>query len=342
MTVRLKDVAAHAGVSIKSVSNVVHGYPHISPGLRARVQASLAELGYRPNASARSLRTGRTGTIGLAVPRLHDAYFAEIAHHVVTAADRRGWTVLVEETGEDPGREAAVLNGLRPSLIDGLIFSPLVLDQRALTQAVFGTPLVLLGEHLVGIDRPRVSIDNVAAARDAVRHLVETGHCRIAAVGAQPGATAGTAALRLSGYRAGLSEAGLRPQPRYQAAVRSYQRPDGADAARALLRRRPRPDALFCFNDLLALGALRALHDAGVRVPDDVAVVGVDDIAESAFAVPSLTTVAPDKAHIAEQAVALLGRCIDDPGGAEPPAVVVQHRLVPRESTRPARRVASS
>src|SRR3954464_6038817 len=163
MSVRLKDVAAHAGVSIKSVSNVVHNNPHVSRGLRTRVQASLDELGYRPNASARSLRTGRTGAIGLAVPRLHQAYFAEIAHHVVAAAEKRGWTVLIEETGEDPEREAAVLSGLRPSFIDGLIFSPLLLGAEALRHAVSGTPLVLLGEHLVGSDLPRVSIDNYAA-----------------------------------------------------------------------------------------------------------------------------------------------------------------------------------
>lgn len=336
MTVRLKDVAAHAGVSIKSVSNVVHNHPHVSRALRTRVQSSLDQLGYRPNASARSLRTGRTGAIGLAVPRLHQAYFAELAHHVVQAADRRGWTVLVEETGEDPEREAAVLAGLRPSLIDGLIFSPLALDRSALDRAVSGTALVLLGEHLVDVEQPRVSIDNFAAAREAVAHLVATGCTRIAAVGLRKGPTAATAEMRLAGYCDGLAEAGLRRRAAYEIAVGDYLRPDGAAAATALLGRRPRPDALFCFNDLLALGAMRALHTAGVRVPQDVAVVGIDDIEEAEYAVPSLTTVAPDKTDLAEQAVALLARRIDDPDTPLPP-VVVAHRLIARESTRPVR-----
>jgi DNA-binding LacI/PurR family transcriptional regulator len=333
MSVRLKDVAAHAGVSIKSVSNVVHNHPHVSRDLRTRVQASLDELGYRPNASARSLRTGRTGAIGLAVPRLHHAYFAEIAHHVVTAAEKRGWTVLIEETGEDPEREAAVLSGLRPSFIDGLIFSPLLLGAEALRHAVSGTPLVLLGEHLVGSDLPRVSIDNYAAAHEAVQHLIASGGNRIAAVGLRRNPTAATAQLRLAGYRDALAHAGLQRQSRYEIAVGNYDRPDGAAAVRALLRRRPAPDALFCFNDLLAVGALRALHDAGVRVPHDMRVAGIDDIAEARYAVPSLTSVAPAKELIAETAVRLLGRCIEEPDGPSPAPAFVGHRLVERESS---------
>jgi DNA-binding LacI/PurR family transcriptional regulator len=335
MNARLKDVAAHAGVSVKTVSNVVNDYPFVSPATRARVRASLDELRYRPNATARSLRTGRTGMIGLAVPRLRDAYFAEIADQVVNAAEERGWTVLVEQTGGDARREAALLTGLRPSLVDGLIFSPLALDQPALDQAVRRTPVVLLGEHLEGADRPRVAIDNVAAARDAVLHLAGTGRTRIAAVGAKPGRQAPTAALRLAGYRAGLTAAGLAERSYYEAAVTHYQRLDGAEAARRLLRCAQRPDALVCFNDLLALGALRALHEARVRVPDDVAVVGFDDITESSYAIPDLTSVAPDKSLLAHEAVRLLAGRIDDPTCNEATQIVVPHRVIVRGSTSP-------
>lgn len=333
MNVRLKDVAAHAGVSVKTVSNVVNDYPFVSAGTRARVRASLDELKYRPNVTARSLRTGRTGMIGLAVPRLRDPYFAEIAAEVVSAADARDWTVLVEQTGGDPDREAAVLAGLRPSLIDGLIFSPLALDQSTLNEAARRTPLVLLGEHLEGIDRPRVVIDNTAAAREAVLHLAATGRSRIAAIGVQQGPHAATATLRLAGYRRGLADAGLTCRAGQEAPVERYQRADGAEAARRLLRRRHHPDAIFCFNDLLALGALRALFETGVRVPDDVAIVGFDDIAEASYATPNLTTIAPDKTRIAQQAVRVLAGEIDVDSRAHPATVVVPHRLVVREST---------
>lgn len=334
MSVRLKDVAAHAGVSVKTVSNVVNDYPFVSAALRSRVQASLDELGYQPNVTARSLRTGRTGMIGLAVPRLHDAYFAEIADHVVRAADSRGWTVLVEQTGGDRDREVAVLTGLRPSFVDGVIFSPLAVDEPALDVAIRHTPLVLLGEHLEGSGRPRVTVDNVAGARDAVRHLAATGRQRIAAIGAKPGRHAATAELRLAGYRAGLADAGIRRRSGYELEVAHFQRQDGSDATHRLLRRRPRPDAVFCFNDLLALGALRALHEAGVRVPDDVAVVGFDDISEASFTIPSLTTVAPAKEDLARGALTLLAGLMEAPpsAGAAAP-VLVPHRLVVRESS---------
>jgi len=334
MSVRLKDVAAHAGVSIKTVSNVVNDYPFVSAELRARVQASLDELDYRPNVTARSLRTGRTGMIGLAVPRLHDPYFAEIADHVVRAAGRRGWTVLVEQTGGDRDREIAVLAGLRPSFVDGVIFSPLALDTSALDHAIRQLPLVLIGEHLEASGRPRVTVDNVAAAREVVLHLAAMGRRRVAAIGTKPGQHAATAELRLAGYRAGLAAAGLRRRPSYEADVAHFQRSDGRDAARRLLRHRPRPDAIFCFNDLLALGTLRALHEDGVRVPEDVAVVGFDDITESSFCIPTLSSVAPDKEELAGHALTLLAGLMDlSPDGAPAASEFVAHRLMVRETS---------
>lgn len=340
MAVRLRDVAELAGVSVKTVSNVVNGYPHVSEAMRRRVQDALDEAGYRPNATARSLRTGRTGLIGLAVPRLHDPYFAQLADAVIAAAAEQGWTVLVEQTGGDPQAEAVVLSGLRPSLIDGLIFHPLALDLTALAVVERQTPLVLLGEHLAG-QHPGVAVDNVAAAHELVTHLAGTGRTRIACIGAQPGAGWGTSTQRLAGYRAALADAGLPSLPGYEAAASDYQRSDGATAVRVLLAQQPPPDGIFCFSDLLALGVLRALHDKGVRVPEDVAVAGFDDITEASYAIPSLTTIAPDKAVLARQAVDLLAHHIDaprtdpghrgdDPGGQ---ATVVPHRLVIREST---------
>lgn len=333
MPVRLKDVAAHAGVSVKTVSNVVHGYPGVSASLRLRVQDAIDRLGYWPNVTARSLRSGRSGLIGLALPRLHDPYFAELAAAIVSCAAERGWTVLMEQTGGQAHRESDVLAGHRPAFVDGLIFSPISVSSQVLAAAAPTVPIVLLGEHLQAAPRTRVSVDNVAAARDAVNHLLESGRRRIAAVGVKTGPDAATAQLRLEGYRQALAAAEVTVLFGYELAVDHLQRPDGARAARAALALTPRPDALFCFNDLLALGALRELRDAGVRVPQDIALVGFDDIEETRFSIPRLTSVAPDKQAIAAAAVEQLLALLDDPAGSEGTLVQIPHRLIVRESS---------
>lgn len=346
MAVRLRDVAALAGVSVKTVSNVVNDYPHVSPEMRRRVQAALDETGYQPNATARSLRTGRTGIVGLAVPRLGDPYFAQVADAVVAAAAAHGWTVLVEQTGGEQEREADVLSGLRPRLIDGLLLHPVALDGRALASLQRRTPVVLLGEHLDG-QHASLAVDGAAAAREMVDHLLDSGRTRVACVGTRPGASTGTAAQRLAGCRAALAAAGRPAPPSHEVAVGEYRRSAGAAAARQLLAVRPRPDAIFCFSDLLALGVLRALHEEGVRVPEEIAVAGFDDIPEARYAIPSLTTIAPDMGELARRAVGMLADLLDRgpprarttgaPAGAagRVPTSVVPHHLVPRESTAP-------
>jgi DNA-binding LacI/PurR family transcriptional regulator len=170
--VRLKDVALRAGVSVKTVSNVVNGYEHVTDRTRSRVKQALDELGYRPNLSARSLRTGRTGLIAIAVPRLDQPYFAELAGCVVRAAERHGLTVLIDQTDGLPDRERLVVSGIRPHSIDGLIFSPLALGEADLRAADLATPLVLLGERIFDGGADHVAIDNVArrGSRDEAPH----------------------------------------------------------------------------------------------------------------------------------------------------------------------------
>ena len=335
MAVRLSDIAAHAGVSVKTVSNVVRGHPGVSRSMRLRVQDSIDTLGYWPNLTARSLRSGRTGLIGLALPRLHDPYFAELAAGIVGCAVERGWTVLIEQTNGEAARETEVLTGRRPAFVDGLIFSPISVSSQVLAAASPTIPIVLLGEHLQTAPRTRVSVDNVAAAREAVNHLLAGGRRLIAAVGVKTGQNAATAELRLRGYRQALDAAGVRMPPGYALPVQHLQRPDGAAAARAALALTPRPDALFCFNDLLALGAVRALCDAGVRVPQDIAVVGFDDIEECRFSVPRLTSVGPDKHRLAAVAVDQLAALLGDPPTAAGGMVQVPHLLTVRDSSGP-------
>jgi DNA-binding LacI/PurR family transcriptional regulator len=330
---RLKDVAERAGVSVKTVSNVVNGYIHVRPDTRARVMEAIAALDYRPNISARNLRRGRTGIIALAVPELDIPYFAELAKHVVSAAARHDWTVLIDQTNGDREQERLVASGIRDHMIDGLIFSPLALAAADLDAGAKATPMVLLGERVDHGPADHVAIDNVAAARDITAHLVARGCRRIAAIGAQHTAEAATARLRLAGYGEALRAAGIPRDEALVAPAPAWHRADGAAAMRALLAAGPPPDAVVCFNDTLALGAMRALHEAGLRVPDDVAVAGFDDIEDGRFSVPTLTTVAPDKADLARVAVDLLAARLSATDGAPPHEQTVPHRLIPREST---------
>jgi DNA-binding LacI/PurR family transcriptional regulator len=330
---RLKDVAELAGVSVKTVSNVVNGYVHVSSAMREKVQSAIDQLGYRPNMVARGLRSGRSGVIALAVPELDQPYFAELARLVVSAAEERGYTVLVDQTEGSPERERVVVAGIREHLVDGVIFSPLGMAGTDVAARHPTTPLVFLGERVTSGLSDHVGIDNVAAAADATRHLVSVGRRRVAAIGVQRASTGETARMREAGYRSALAEAGLAVDEGLIAPASAFHREDGAAAMAVLLDRPAPPDAVFCFNDSLALGALRTLYERGLRVPDDVALIGFDDIEDGRFATPSLSTVAPDKAAIARSAVELLiGRIETDPD-APCREIPAGHRLVPREST---------
>jgi DNA-binding LacI/PurR family transcriptional regulator len=341
MSATLKDVAALAGVSIKTVSNVVNDLPLVAPATRARVQAAIDQLGYHPNLSARHLRNSQVGVVALAIPDLSNPYFSDIGNVVIAAARARDYTVLVDHTGGDRAQELLVINGLRPHLIDGLIVSPIQLEAEDLRSARAHVPIVLLGERLLGSPWDHVAIDNVAAARLATSHLLSLGRRRIAAIGVPKDALGATSRLRLQGYTQALQEAGHPIDAALLVPAAGLRRSDGAHAHRAdgaygmrrLLALEEPPDAVFCFNDLLALGAMRAIHDAGYRVPDDVAVIGFDDIEEGLYATPSLTTIAPSKEEIGQLAISLLLDRIQGRRTGGPEHVEASFRLVVREST---------
>ncbi|MDG4815603.1 LacI family DNA-binding transcriptional regulator [Micromonospora sp. WMMD956] len=330
---RLKDVAERAGVSVKTVSNVVNGYQHVRPDTRARVERAIAELNYRPNLSARNLRKGRTGVIALAGPELDVPAFAELARHVVTAAAERGWTVLVDRAGGGPAPPGRVAAGIGDHLVDGLIVGPLTPTAGHLAGRDDGTPVVLVGGPGGPGPADHVATDDAAAARAATAHLISLGRRRVAAIGARPTPEVAAARLRLAGYAAALAAAGIAHDERLVVPAPAWRRADGAAAVRHLLTSGVRPDAVLCLTDTLALGALRALHEAGLRVPGDVAVAGFDDIEDGRFSVPTLTTVAADRERVARLAVALLADRIDGDRNAPPRTLTVPCRLEPREST---------
>ncbi|MDX6262886.1 MAG: hypothetical protein QOH84_4574 [Kribbellaceae bacterium] len=331
MATRLSDVAARAGVSVKTVSNVINDYPHITAQTRAKVEAAIEALDYTPNVSARSLRKGRSDFIALAIPEMASPYFAELGAAISRAAKKRGITVLIDQTEGEPAAEKLVLGGMRGQLIDGIIFSPITTAPAKIELAANAKPLVLLGERHAGGTLDHVAVDSVQASFDATTHLISIGRRRIAAIGV--GGGAGTGAVRRKGYRKALKAAGLPLDPALELGGTGYHREDGAASMRELLALPEPPDAVFCFNDLLALGALRTLAEAGLSVPGDVAVVGFDDIEDGRYHSPSLTTISADKEWLAENAVGLLLDRIAGTGEVDRRDLTVPYTLQIREST---------
>lgn len=304
--VTLADVAARAGVSSKTVSNVVHNYPHVSASLRARVQAAIDELGYRPNLTARRLATGRTGMIALAIPWVDQPYFAELARNVGVEAARRGYRVLFEQTANSIELERAVLKDREQGLVDGVLFHPVMIDTVEIARLQPDTPLVLLGEAASPLTTDHVMVDNVEAARAGVELLLAQGGRRIAFLATIRDDITGSTQLRLQGYQEALLAAGIRPEPALVLRSEGWAIEDAAVAVARAMEAGVEFDSVFCRDDTFATGALQALNRAGRRVPDQVAVLGWDDTMLARCSTPGLTSVAPDKAAIASVALDLL------------------------------------
>jgi DNA-binding LacI/PurR family transcriptional regulator len=334
VAVTLRDVAARAGVSPRTVSNVVNNYHYVSPAMRARVQAALDELNYKPNLLARSLRRGQTGIINLLLPRIAAPYFGELAHAVVEEARRLGFSVLIDETSGQPTRELALLEvATRSRWVDGVLLSPLGLDGRALAGLRRSSiPVVLLGERTGKATHDHLSIDNVSASRDAAQHLIDQGRRRIGAVGGSAGPADVVSRRRLRGYLRALRDAGLPAQEHHYAPAPDYTRGQAAAAVRSMLADGEPPDGLVCFTAELAIGALRELSDHGIGVPSDISIVAFDDVEECQFATPSLSSVGPDKTEVARIALEMLIERMD---GLQvgPRDVHLAYQLIPRESS---------
>ncbi|MCM3695670.1 LacI family DNA-binding transcriptional regulator [Microbacterium oleivorans] len=328
---RLQDVADRAGVSMKTVSNVVRNYPHVSAAMRERVQRAIDELGYRPNVMARRLATGRTGFVAVAFADVAIPYFAELAHVASRRAMDFGYRVLLEETDDTLDGERALIASSEAGLVDGMLFQPSRMSPSEIAQHRSEIPIVLLGETPAPLTMDHVMIDNVAAAREITTHLLDSGRRRIGFVGHETTALTETSRQRILGYQEALTVAGLRGDPRMLVATASIDAADTAAAVRAALAAGWDVDAVVCRDDLAAMGTLRALHEAGIRVPEDVAVTGWDDTRLSAVTFPSLTSVSPDVDALFTRAMGLLLERIagyDGVGRHE----IAPHRIVVRES----------
>lgn len=332
----LRDVARMAGVSPATVSNVMQNHPRVATQTRQRVLDAARVLQYEPNRLAQSLRSGRTGTVALITPSLRNSYFAEIASEIITAAREYDLRVSVEVLDGDRRQEESLLTGSWTSFADGIFYIPQDLAGREIDYVLDARtgrrpPVILLGERGAGSDCAKVTYRNADASRAAVQALINRGATRIASIG--PHERSGSATPRFEGYVRALRDEGLTMDPRLIRDTSTWHRAAGTDAVRALLSEGAEFDAIFAFNDMIALGALSALASAGVRVPQDVQIVGFDDVEEAAYSVPALTTVDPGKADAARLALRLLDHLLRGETPPEGTSLAPAYEVIVRGTT---------
>jgi len=304
----MKQVAERAGVSTSTVSHVINKTRAVSEDVRQRVLAVIDEMGYIPNAMARSLKNDKTRTIGVSVPDNTHAAMAELLRGIEDTAFAVGYNIMLCNGYEDPQRQVAHLRSLIEKRIDGLVLvagAARANEELAALLSSGRVPVVLADHAVAGVDAATdfVGLDHEATGYLATRHLLELGHRRIACVAGGEHEPSGQE--RLAGYRRALAEAGLAPDPGLLVHG-SADCQGGHDAARRLLALEQPPSALFACNDLMALGALCAAREAGVEVPAALSVVGGDDLGVAAFATPRLTTVAQPNHEMGRQLTELL------------------------------------
>jgi DNA-binding LacI/PurR family transcriptional regulator len=331
----MTDVARRAGVSTMTVSNVINGrVQRVSESTRLRVLAVISELGYQVNLTARNLRMGRTGAVGLAVPSFAPGYYAQLAERLADRFAAHGMRLAVERTGGNRVAELDALTAPRLSGYDGFVLSVVAGEVADLDRLSLDTPVVLIGEKAVPARFDHVLMDNVGGARMATELLIRTGSQRIvllAGAGEQDETMPG---LRTRGYRNAHAATGTAVRDELIVSC-GFSVHHGYAAVRDLVGRGVLFDAVFALTDSAAIGALRALADTGRRVPEDVQVVGFDNLDDSSFTVPGLTTVEPGNAEMADAICALLMERIDAPSaGGAARVVMPEPRIVERESTR--------
>jgi LacI family transcriptional regulator len=300
----IHDVAKRAGVAPTTVSRVINNSGYVSHAARARVEAAIDDLGYVPNRLARSLRLRRTHTLGLVVTDIANPFWPAVARGVEDAAHAAGYNVILCNTDESEAKQEQYLDVLLQKRVDGILLVP------ACTSAALGewirsqaTPVVLLDRRVGCAEVDTVRGDSESGAYDLVRHLISLGHRRIAVLSGSKDVS--TAVDRVAGYLRALAEAGLEVRPEW---VRwgTFSQACGYEGAKRLLHTVPPPSALFGVNNFLAVGALRALRDAGLRVPEEMSVVSFDDLSSELVIEPFLTAAHQPAYEMGRQGAELL------------------------------------
>jgi len=327
----IRDVAERAEVSVATVSHVINETRPVSDELRLRVLAAMQALDYQPNALARGLRRRRTSTLGLIIPDTNNPYFAEVARGIEQAAFERDYSVILCHSDYSPERELQYVDVLRAERAAGVIWIPATECCEAAERLVeYGMPLVILDRHAPDVQCPSVVADNFRGGYFATQHLIQLGHRRIGCIARPVGLS--HSQERILGYQAALSDYGL-PVDEILIAKGGFRLEDGRRVTFQLLDLVPPPTAIFAYNDIMAIGALRAAHERGLCVPDDFSIVGFDDIPQAAFTCPALTTVSQPKLDMGRRGAKLLLDLIDGTGPPVEGDVPLEVRLVVREST---------
>ena len=326
----IREVAESAGVSYATVSHVINNTRLVSPETRERVLAAMDALNYRPNALARSLRQGKTNTLGLVLPDSANPFFAEISRSIEDEAFKKGYSVFLCNTELDTQRELFYVDVLSKKQVDGIVFVAAG-DQADSLEFLVGRnmPVVMIDREVPSVEVDAVLTDNQLGGYLATRHLLELGHQRIACISGPSSIT--PSAERMIGYRKALEEAGL-PYDEKLILRGDYHAQSGMEITHSILKMNPRPTAIFALNDLMALGALRAAAEDACTVPGDLAVVGYDDLEIARFTNPPLTTIAQPKKEIGVKAIELLVDRISRKDRS-PTRLVLPPELIVRRST---------
>ncbi len=335
MAVRLKDIAHDLGLSVVTVSKVLRDHPDIGEETRKRVLKRMKQLNYQPNFAARSLITGQTWTIGIVVPDLLHPFFAQIAKVISVQVRKKGYSLFISSSDEDPALEQEEIAQLLARRVDVLLVASsqwtVESFHRIEEQKV---PYILLDRQFAGLESNFVGVDDRAVGMLATTHLIEQGCRRIAHV---RGPEISTAVGRLEGYRQALAAAQMVSLPGHVVSIGAsgdhLGDRGGYEATQKLLANRSRPDGIFCFNDPSALGAMRAILDAGLRIPEDVAVVGCGNLSYSDFLRVPLSSVDQGSQTIGKAAAALALKLAHNKSPLRPKSELVAPHLVVRASS---------
>jgi LacI family transcriptional regulator len=326
---KIHDVAKRANVSIATVSRVLNSSDHkVSAKTAEKVRQAVKELDYRPNALARALQINKSMTVGVIIPDIANHYYAEIVRGIQKEADKEGYNIILQNTDRNPKRIVRSINLLREKVVDGIIFSGGIISGYEPLSVLqeFRDRVVVIGRHDVNF--PAIMVDNISGASQAVQHLIDLGHTKIGFIGWAINST--TATDRLSGYKSALAQNRCRFD---KALVREGRlTPESGYAeAKKLLSEKEAPTAIFAGNDQMAFGVVHAAIEFGLKVPDDLAVVGFDDIPLSSFFVPPLTTVEIPKFSLGTSSMRALMNLIS--GKKTPRMKLHKTKLIVRKSS---------
>ncbi|MBM7590791.1 catabolite control protein A [Brevibacillus fulvus] len=332
MPVTIYDVAREAGVSMATVSRVVNGNPNVKPTTRKKVMAAIERLGYRPNAVARGLASKKTTTVGVIIPDISSLFYSELARGIEDIATMYKYNIILCNSDQRLEKELQLINTLLEKQVDGLLFMGADIKEDHLdTFSTASVPIVLAATRDPDSLLPSVTINHFQAAYDATQTLIERGHKRIAMI-ASPPSDPLAGLLRFEGYKQALHDAGL---PLHDELVTggNYFYQSGLNAMNSFLQLAEPPTAVFATSDEMAVGAIHAVQDAGLRVPDDIEVIGYDNIRLAEMVRPRLTTVVQPMYDIGAVAMRLLTKYMNNEH-VDDHVVQLPHRIEFRESTR--------